>query len=84
MTTFEKFQGIIVTHLGIAAERVTPYAALIDDLGMDSLDTIEIAITAETEFGVNLADDKIEKLATVDDAVRLIDAELAAAKARSA
>ncbi|NOZ95930.1 MAG: acyl carrier protein [Acidobacteria bacterium] len=64
-----KVKEIIVSQLGVAAEKVTPEASFVDDLGADSLDTVELVMAFEEEFGVEIPDEAAEKIATVKDAV---------------
>lgn len=64
-----KVKEIIVSQLGVAAEKVTPEASFVDDLGADSLDTVELVMALEEEFGVEIPDEAAEKIATVKDAV---------------
>jgi len=73
MTTFESVVEIIVEQLGVEAAAVTATATF-EELGADSLDMVELVMTFEDEFAVNITDADTEKLVTVDDAVRLIDA----------
>ena len=64
-----KVKEIIVNQLGVAAEKVTPEASFVDDLGADSLDTVELVMAFEEEFNVEIPDEAAEKIATVKDAV---------------
>ena len=61
----EKVKDIIVEKLGVNAEQVTPEASFIDDLGADSLDTVELIMAFEEEFGADIPDEDAEKLTTV-------------------
>ncbi|MCK5581765.1 MAG: acyl carrier protein [Candidatus Omnitrophica bacterium] len=79
MAVEEKIKLIIAEQLGVKAEEVTPQASFIDDLGADSLDTVELIMALEEEFGVEIPDDDAEKMTTVGDAVKYID-EKATAK----
>ena len=65
----ERVKGIIVEHLGVDEETVTETASFIDDLGADSLDTVELVMAFEEEFGCEIPDDAAEKILTVKDAV---------------
>jgi len=65
----ERVKGIIIEHLGVEAEKVTDTASFIDDLGADSLDTVELVMAFEEEFGCEIPDDAAEKILTVKDAV---------------
>ena len=68
----EKIKSIIVDQLGVKAEEVTPEASFIDDLGADSLDTVELVMALEEEFGIEIPDEDAEKMATVQEAVDYI------------
>lgn len=70
----ERVKQIIVEHLGVDDAKVTETASFIDDLGADSLDTVELIMKFEEEFGIEIPDDKAEKLSTVKDAVAFIEA----------
>ena len=67
----ERVKKIVVEHLGVDAEKVTENASFIDDLGADSLDTVELVMAFEEEFGVEIPDDAAETILTVGDAVEL-------------
>ena len=69
----EKVKKIIVDHLGVDAEKVTDEASFIDDLGADSLDTVELVMAFEEEFGSEISDSEAEKILTVSDAVKFIE-----------
>ena len=64
---------IVVDHLGIDQDKVTPESKFIDDLGADSLDTVELVMAFEEEFGSEISDSEAEKILTVGDAVRFIE-----------
>ena len=68
-----KIVEIVIDKLGVDANKVTPEAKFIDDLGADSLDTVELIMEMEEEFGIEIPDEEAEKLATVGDAVKYID-----------
>ena len=70
----EKVKKIIVDHLGIDAAKVTDEASFIDDLGADSLDTVELVMAFEEEFGCEIPDDAAEKIVTLKDAVTYLSA----------
>ncbi len=72
-STEEKVKDIIVEQLGVNAEQVVPTASFIDDLGADSLDTVELVMAFEEEFGVEVPDEEAEKLRTVEDVIKYID-----------
>mgnify|MGYP000126658121 CR=1 FL=1 len=69
----ERVKKIVVEHLGVDAEKVTESASFIDDLGADSLDTVELVMAFEEEFGVEIPDDAAEKITTVGDATKYIE-----------
>jgi len=69
----EKVRTIIVEQLGVTAEQVTPEASFIEDLGADSLDTVELVMAFEEEFGVEVPDEVAEKLLTVGDVIKYIE-----------
>lgn len=69
----EKIKAIIAEQLGVKPEEVTPQASFIDDLGADSLDTVELIMALEEEFNVEIPDEDAEKMATVGDAIRYIE-----------
>ena len=68
----EKVKKIIIDQLGVDEAEVTPEAKFIDDLGADSLDTVELVMALEEEFGIEIPDEDAEKIATVKDAVTYI------------
>ncbi len=69
----EKVKDIIVEQLGVNPEQVTENASFIEDLGADSLDTVELVMAFEEEFNVEIPDDAAEKIATVKDAIDFIN-----------
>jgi acyl carrier protein len=71
--TAERVKKIVVEHLGVEEDKVTESASFIDDLGADSLDTVELVMAFEEEFGLEIPDDAAEKIVTVGDAVKFID-----------
>ena len=73
MSTFDKVKDIIVDKLGAEEGKITKAASFMDDLGADSLDTVELIMEMEEEFGIEIPDEEAEKLATVGDAVKYID-----------
>ena len=73
MASMEKVTEIIVEQLGVKPEEVTPEASFVDDLGADSLDTVELVMAFEEEFGCEIPDEDAEKIQTVGDAVKYID-----------
>lgn len=72
-TIEEKVRDIIVEQLGVTAEQVTTNASFIEDLGADSLDTVELVMAFEEEFGVEVPDEDAEKLQKVGDVVKYIE-----------
>ncbi|EMO04449.1 acyl carrier protein, partial [Leptospira interrogans serovar Icterohaemorrhagiae str. Verdun HP] len=73
MADFEKVKSIIVEQLGVDESEVTPEAHFIDDLGADSLDTVELVMALEEEFGIEISDEDAEKIQTVGDVTKFID-----------
>jgi len=68
----ERVKKIVVEHLGVDEDKVVTSASFIDDLGADSLDTVELVMAFEEEFNVEIPDDAAEKIQTVGDAVSFI------------
>jgi len=68
----ERVKKIVVEHLGVDEDKVTEAANFIDDLGADSLDTVELVMAFEEEFSVEIPDDIAEKIVTVKDAIDFI------------
>jgi acyl carrier protein len=68
----EKVKQIIVDQLGVDGDEVTPQAKFAEDLGADSLDTVELVMALEEEFGIEIPDEDAEKIATVKDAIDYI------------
>jgi acyl carrier protein len=71
--TAERVKKIVVEHLNVDADKVTDGASFIEDLGADSLDTVELVMAFEEEFGIEIPDDAAESIVTVGDAVKFID-----------
>src|SRR4051812_14976167 len=71
--TAERVKKIVVEHLNVDADKVTDTASFIEDLGADSLDTVELVMAFEEEFGIEIPDDAAESIVTVGDAVKYID-----------
>jgi acyl carrier protein len=69
----ERVRKIVVEHLGVDESKVTENASFIDDLGADSLDTVELVMAFEEEFGCEIPDDAAEKIVTVKDAISFIE-----------
>ena len=72
MDVVAKVKEIIVQQLGVDAEKVTPEASFVDDLGADSLDVVELVMAFEEEFEVEIPDEAAEKIATVKDAIDVL------------
>ncbi len=70
--TLERVRKIVIEHLDADPEKVTEKASFIDDLGADSLDTVELVMAFEEEFGVEIPDDAAEKILTVKDAIEYV------------
>ncbi|MCQ2111296.1 MAG: acyl carrier protein [Bacteroidaceae bacterium] len=69
----KRVQNIIVDKLGVEASEVTPEASFANDLGADSLDTVELIMEFEKELGISIPDDQAEKISTVGDAISYIE-----------
>ncbi|MCU0788052.1 MAG: acyl carrier protein [Verrucomicrobia bacterium] len=69
----QRVKNIIVEQLGVKPEQVTPEAKFIEDLGADSLDTVELVMALEEEFGNEIPDEQAEKLQSVGDVIKYID-----------
>lgn len=69
----DRVKKIVVEHLGTEEGKVIPAASFIDDLGADSLDTVELVMAFEEEFGCEIPDDAAEKILTVQDAIDYIN-----------
>lgn len=69
----KKVKDIIVEQLGVNPDQVTPEASFLEDLGADSLDTVELVMSFEEEFGAEIPDEDAEKLQTVGDVIRYIE-----------
>ncbi len=73
----QKVKEIIMERLGVSEEKITPEASFINDLGADSLDTVELMMELEEAFGVSIEDEEAEKIQTVKDAVAYLEKKLA-------
>lgn len=73
MSTLERVKKVVVEQLSVEENLVTPEASFTADLGADSLDTVELVMAFEEEFGVEIPDEEAEKIATVQDAVKFIE-----------
>ena len=69
----DRVRAIIAEQLGVKLEEVTDGASFIEDLGADSLDTVELVMALEEEFGIEIPDEDAEKMMTVGDAIKYID-----------
>lgn len=75
-TTEERIRKLLVDQLGIDAEKVVPAAAVVEDLGADSLDVWELAMALEEEFDIEVLDEELEPARTVGDVVKLVDGKV--------
>jgi len=75
-----RVRAIIAEQLGVKLEEVTDTASFIEDLGADSLDTVELVMALEEEFGIEIPDEDAEKMASVGDAIKYIESKTAGAK----
>ncbi len=73
MSVPEKVNDIISEQLGVKKEEIKPESSFIDDLGADSLDTVEVVMALEEEFGIEIPDEDAEKITTVGEAVKYIE-----------
>jgi acyl carrier protein len=71
--TSERVKKIVVEHLGVDETKVTDNASFVDDLGADSLDTVELVMAFEEEFGCEIPDEAAERILTIKDAIAYID-----------
>ena len=76
----DRVRAIIAEQLGVKLEEVTDAASFIEDLGADSLDTVELVMALEEEFGVEIPDEDAEKMSSVGDAIKYIESKAAGAK----
>jgi acyl carrier protein len=73
MSVEEKVKELIVDQLGVEASQVNPGAKFVDDLGADSLDTVELVMALEEEFSIEIPDEDAEKIVSVGDAINYIE-----------
>ena len=71
----QKVRSIIAEQLGVKAEEVTDTASFVDDLGADSLDTVELVMALEEEFGIEIPDEEAEKMTNVGEAIRYVESK---------
>jgi acyl carrier protein len=76
MSVSEKVNDIISEQLGVKKEEIKPESSFIDDLGADSLDTVEVVMALEEEFGIEIPDEDAEKITTVGEAVKYIEEKI--------
>ncbi len=76
MSVENKIKKIIVDQLGVEADEVKNEASFLDDLGADSLDTVEMVMAFEDEFGVEIPDEDAEKIKTVQDAISYVEGKV--------
>jgi len=75
-TIEERVKNIVAEQLGIEKEKITNEASFVDDLGADSLDTVELVMALEEEFGMEIPDEDAEKIATIQQAIDYIQAHI--------
>ena len=73
----QKVRSIIAEQLGVKVEEVTDTASFVDDLGADSLDTVELVMALEEEFGIEIPDEEAEKMTNVGEAIRYVESKAA-------
>ncbi|MBU4312784.1 MAG: acyl carrier protein [Candidatus Omnitrophica bacterium] len=73
MDVFEEIKDVVCEQLGVKAEEVKPEASFIDDLGADSLDTVELVMALEEKFGIEISDEDAEKMQTIGDVIKYIE-----------
>ena len=71
----ERVKKIVIEHLGVEEDKVIDCASFVDDLGADSLDTVELVMAFEEEFGSEISDSEAEKILTVGDAIKFIESK---------
>ena len=74
MSILDKVKEVIIDKLGVEEDKIVPEASFIDDLGADSLDTVELIMQLEEEFGIEIPDEDAEKMTTVKSVVDYIEA----------
>jgi len=73
MSTFDKIKEVIIDKLGVGESAITEEAHFVNDLGADSLDTVELIMEFEEEFGIEIPDEDAENITTVNSAIKYID-----------
>ena len=73
MSTFDKVKEVVIDKLGVEDDKIVSEASFVDDLGADSLDTVELIMQLEEEFGIEIPDEDAESITTVQAAVDYID-----------
>jgi len=76
MSLEERVKNLVVTQLGVDAAKVTPESSFIDDLGADSLDTVELVMAFEEEFDIEIPDEEAQKMRSVSDAITYLKANV--------
>lgn len=76
MSLEERIKEIIAEQLGVKKEEIKPESSFVDDLGADSLDTVEVVMALEEEFGIEIPDEDAEKITTVGEAIKYIEAKV--------
>ncbi len=74
MSTFDKVKEVVIDKLGVEEDKIVSDASFVDDLGADSLDTVELIMQLEEEFGIEIPDEDAEKMTTVKSVVDYIEA----------
>jgi acyl carrier protein len=74
---FEKVKKIVAEQLSVEADKITPQSSFVDDLGADSLDTVELVMALEEDFDIEIPDEAAEKITTVQDTVDYINQQVA-------
>ena len=72
MSTFDKVKEVVIDKLGVEEEKIVSAASFVDDLGADSLDTVELVMLMEDEFGIEIPDDEVETMYTVKEMLNYI------------
>jgi len=75
MSLLEEIKDVVCEQLGVKAEEIKPEASFIDDLGADSLDTVELVMALEEKFGIEIPDEDAEKMFTIKDVVKYIESK---------